>query len=65
VTAFAAGYREYRPLTDAQLADAVHRLWRDRVGETWHLRFHYERHEPSCDYLFGCLRAVDVVDRES
>ncbi len=52
VAAFARAYLRVRPLTADQLADAAHRLWWQRVCETWQLERHYEQHDTSCDHLF-------------
>ncbi|TWG21374.1 homoserine kinase type II [Actinoplanes teichomyceticus] len=57
VTAFAAGYRSVRPLPDAAIVDAVGRLWWERICDTWQLRRHYERQDPSCDHLFRSAEA--------
>lgn len=60
VTAFTAGYRTTNPdLTDADLADAVHRLWWERVSnDLWHLRLHYDRGSNSCDHYFHSASAL-------
>lgn len=52
VSAFAASYRTIVPITVEDLADGVHRLWWKRVSDFWHLVFHYDRHDHSCDDLY-------------
>jgi Ser/Thr protein kinase RdoA (MazF antagonist) len=53
VAAFTRGYRDRRPLGDAELADAIHRFWWERlVNDFWYLDRHYERDDRSCDHLF-------------
>ena len=53
VAAFSSGYRHLRPVSDADLADAVHRLWWERISnDLWQLRLHYEEAATSCDHLF-------------
>jgi Ser/Thr protein kinase RdoA (MazF antagonist) len=49
--ALAAGYRARLPISDAALRDAAHRRWWDLVTETWILRLHYDRGDPSCDHI--------------
>ncbi|MGH3972016.1 MAG: phosphotransferase [Pseudonocardiaceae bacterium] len=49
---FVAGYRSVVPISVPALADAVERLWWKRVSDYWHLVFHYDRNDPSCDHLF-------------
>jgi homoserine kinase type II len=59
VTAFSSGYRQRRPVTDSDLADAVHRLWWERVSnDLWQLRLHYDNADTSCDHLFVSASAV-------
>lgn len=58
VAAFTAGYREVTPLADASLADAVHRLWWERVCDFWQLRWHYDKADASCDHLFISASAL-------
>ena len=58
VTAFARGYRQVVPLADADLADAVHRLWWERLCDFWQLKWHYERGDHSCDHLFVSASAL-------
>lgn len=60
VTAFTTGYRTTNPdLTGHDLADAVHRLWWDRVSnDLWHLRLHYDESNRSCDHLFHPASAL-------
>jgi homoserine kinase type II len=58
-TAFSSGYRQRRPVTDADLADAVHRLWWERVSnDLWQLRLHYDNADTSCDHLFASASAL-------
>jgi Ser/Thr protein kinase RdoA (MazF antagonist) len=52
VTAFVQGYRSVVDLPVEALADAVHRLWWKRMADYWHLEFHYDRSDHSCDHLF-------------
>jgi len=58
VAAFTAGYRELIPLPEASLADAIHRLWWERVCDFWQLRWHYEKADTSCDHLFVLASAL-------
>jgi Ser/Thr protein kinase RdoA (MazF antagonist) len=58
VAAFADGYRSRRPLVAADLADAVHRLWWERVCDTWQLKRRYEHDDTSCDHLFRSAEAL-------
>lgn len=58
VSAFTAGYRAVNPVSDQQVADAVHRLWWERVCDLWQLKQHYERHDTSCDHLFVSASAL-------
>lgn len=58
VTAFTCGYREVVQLADADLADAAHRLWWERLCDCWQLKWHYERGEKSCDHLFASASAL-------
>jgi len=58
VAAFTQGYRAVVPLTDVQLADAVHRLWWERMCDFWQLKWHYERGDASCDHLFAPASAL-------
>jgi Ser/Thr protein kinase RdoA (MazF antagonist) len=52
VAAFVQGYRSVVDLSVEALADAVHRLWWKRMADYWHLEFHYDRNDHSCDHLF-------------
>ena len=52
VAAFVAGYRRVISIDGAALADGVHRLWWKRVSNFWHLVYHYDRDDHSCDDLF-------------
>ncbi|MFJ8630980.1 phosphotransferase [Streptomyces sp. NPDC093568] len=52
VTAFVHGYRSVHDLADEDLTDAVLRLWWKRMCDYWHLEFHYDRGDHSCDHLF-------------
>lgn len=59
VAAFSNGYRHHHPITGVELADAVHRLWWERVSnDLWQLRSHYEHANTSCDHLFGPASAL-------
>jgi Ser/Thr protein kinase RdoA (MazF antagonist) len=58
VAAFTRGYREVMPLTAAQLQDAAHRLWWERLCDFWQLQWHYERGDHSCDHLFVSASAL-------
>ncbi|MBL6280167.1 phosphotransferase [Micromonospora fiedleri] len=58
VQAFTAGYRSRRKLPDEALTDAVHRLWWERVCDTWQLRRRYEHADTSCDHLFRSAEAL-------
>lgn len=50
--AFVSGYRSVVPLAVPALADAAERLWWKRMSDYWHLDFHYDRDDHSCDHLF-------------
>ncbi|GAA1439116.1 phosphotransferase [Nocardiopsis tropica] len=52
VAAFVAGYRTEVEVRGEELADAVERLWWKRMCDYWHLEFHYDRDDHSCDHLF-------------
>jgi hypothetical protein len=52
VAAFVCGYRTIVPLGAADLADSVERMWWKRLCSFWHLVFHYDRGNRSCDHLF-------------
>lgn len=52
VSAFVGGYRRFVTITDDDLLDAVDRLWWKRMCDYWHLEFHYDRGDHSCDHLF-------------
>lgn len=58
VAAFTEGYRSRRVLAAGDLADAVHRLWWERVCDTWHLAFRYDHDDTSCDHLFRSAEAL-------
>jgi homoserine kinase type II len=58
VAAFTRGYREVVPLADADLADAVRRLLWERLCDFWHLKWHYERDDNTCDHLFASASAL-------
>ncbi|MDQ3762870.1 MAG: phosphotransferase [Actinomycetota bacterium] len=58
VAAFTAGYRGLIPLPEASLAEAVHRLWWERVCDFWQLTWHYEKANTSCDHLFVSASAL-------
>lgn len=52
VSAFVSGYRRSVDIADSDLVDAVDRLWWKRMCDYWHLEFHYDRDDQSCDHLF-------------
>lgn len=52
VTAFVRGYRSVAALRDEEIKDAIQRLWWKRMCDYWHLEFHYDRGDHSCDHLF-------------
>lgn len=52
VSAFIKGYRHTVGIEDADLIDAVDNLWWKRMCDYWHLEFHYDRGDHSCDHLF-------------
>lgn len=59
VAAFSAGYRQRRSVADADLADAVHRLWWERASnDLWQLRQHYDNADTSVDHLFASASAL-------
>lgn len=51
VAAFTSGYRSLRSLPQADLADAVERLWWKRMSDYWIFEFHYDRADHSPDAL--------------
>ncbi|WP_167828674.1 phosphotransferase [Streptomyces sp. MZ04] len=53
VSAFVTGYRSQRDLADADLTDAVERLWWKRLTDYWQLQFHYDKHDFGADALWG------------
>ena len=58
VSTFIAGYRETRPVADAQLIDAVHRFWWDYLCNIWPLDWHYDHDDTSCDQFFFAASAL-------
>ncbi|MEV3939117.1 phosphotransferase [Glycomyces sp. NPDC049804] len=52
VAAFLAGYRSVQPIDGAALAEAARRRWWKMLSHCWHLDFHYDRGDGSCDDLF-------------
>ncbi|WP_051839905.1 phosphotransferase [Streptomyces sp. NRRL F-5126] len=52
VAAFVSGYRSLIPLSEGDLADAVHRLWWKRATDFWQLEFYFERRDPAFGDLF-------------
>ncbi|MGK5544993.1 phosphotransferase [Streptomyces sp. URMC 127] len=52
LSSFVRGYRSVVEVGDGELADAAHRLWWKRMCDYWHLEFHYDRGDHSCDHLF-------------
>lgn len=53
VAAFVGGYRTVRPLSRADLADAVDRLWWKRMSDYWIFEFHYDRDDHGPDSLMA------------
>ena len=47
--AFIAAYRHVNDLDDVALSEAFHRLWWKRLTGFWHLVFHYDRADSSCE----------------
>jgi homoserine kinase type II len=52
VAALSAGYCAKVAISADDLADGVHRLWWKRLTDFWHLDYHYDRDDHSCDDLF-------------
>lgn len=52
VAAFVSGYRSLIPLSEEDLADAVHRLWWKRATDFWQLEFYFDRRDPAFGDLF-------------
>jgi homoserine kinase type II len=52
VAAFTSGYRSVVPITDADLADAVERLWWKRMSDFWQLQWHYDKDDHGPDHLW-------------
>jgi homoserine kinase type II len=52
IAAFVTGYRTIMLIDDAALADGLHRLWWKRMSDFWHLVYHYDRENYTCDDLF-------------
>ncbi|SEH01764.1 homoserine kinase type II [Nonomuraea solani] len=53
VAAFVGGYRTVMPVSRADLADAVHRLWWKRMSDYWIFEFHYDRDDHGPDSLMA------------
>ncbi|WP_246645422.1 phosphotransferase [Nonomuraea ceibae] len=53
VAAFVGGYRAVMPLSHADLADAVNRLWWKRMSDYWIFEFHYDRDDHGPDSLMA------------
>jgi homoserine kinase type II len=53
VAAFVSGYRTVMPLSRADLADAVERLWWKRMSDFWIFEFHYDRDDHGPDSLMA------------
>jgi hypothetical protein len=51
VAAFVTGYRSVRLLSEADLADAVDRLWWKRMPDYWIFELHYDRGDHGPDPL--------------
>nr|WP_317792768.1 phosphotransferase [Actinoplanes sichuanensis] len=58
LAAFVAGYRTRIDISGAELRDAAHRRWWDYATDTYFLRRHYDRADPSGDHLFRTSSAV-------
>jgi hypothetical protein len=59
VAAFVGGYRTVLPLSRADLADAVDRLWWKRMSDYWIFEFHYDRSDCGPDSLMApCERLL-------
>lgn len=58
ISEFVAAYRTLIPLAEDELADAVERLWWKRMSDYWHLEFHYDRSDHSCDDLYFPAEAL-------
>lgn len=52
VAAFTGGYRSVVPIKDADLADAVDRLWWKRMTDYWPLHWHYDKDDHGPDVLW-------------
>jgi homoserine kinase type II len=52
IAALSAGYCAKVAITANDLGDGVHRLWWKRLTDFWHLDYHYDRDDRSCDDLF-------------
>lgn len=52
VAAFTTGYRSVIDLPQADLADAVRRLWWKRMTDFWQLEFHLDRQDPTFGEMF-------------
>ncbi|MCK9903552.1 phosphotransferase [Frankia sp. Cpl3] len=57
---FVAGYRQVFPLPVEDLAEAVWRLWWERLHDFWMLEWRYLRGDQSCDHLFPGAAALVV-----
>lgn len=52
VAAFLTGYRAVRPIDATALVNAARQRWWRMLTHVWHLGFHYDRDDPTCDDLF-------------
>ncbi|MFE3860610.1 phosphotransferase [Streptomyces goshikiensis] len=52
IAAFCAGYRSVIDLSEADLADAVTRLWWKRMTDFWQLEFYLDRQDPTFGEMF-------------
>lgn len=56
--AFSTAYRHQTGVGPEQIDAAVERLWWERMCDLWHLQWHYERGDHSCDHLFLSAAAL-------
>ncbi|MEU6765522.1 phosphotransferase [Streptomyces sp. NPDC046853] len=52
IAAFCSGYRSAIDLSEADLADAVKRLWWKRLTDFWQLEFYLDRQDPAFGEMF-------------
>ncbi len=58
VRAYARAYRHGTCTDAAELAEAVHRVWWERLNDFWILRWHYERNDHRADAQFAATAAL-------